>query len=263
MLWGAWSLTARVLSGFSAAAHTIGVVSESLVLLHGFGATHRAWDGVIERLQPERYNPLALDLPGHGSQQHAPPPITFEGCVEHVLEHSPPRFVLAGYSMGGRLALHVALTAPERVMRLVLISTTAGIADPHERALRRRADRRLAGEIERGTIEQFVSRWRAQAMFAQDPPAVDALARREMSRHATHGVAAALRGIGTGEMQPLWGRLGELGMPVTVLVGERDHRFRALARRLSDCLPAARLLVVPGGHSLLLESPQAVAEAIG
>src|SRR5271170_4491012 len=113
---------------------------ESVVLLHGFSGTHRAWDGVIAALDRERYRPLALDLPGHGEAAGAKRRITFAGCVADVLARSPERFTLCGYSMGGRIALHVALAAPERVARLVLVSCSAGISDDVERARRRRAD---------------------------------------------------------------------------------------------------------------------------
>lgn len=236
---------------------------ESLVLLHGFASTHRLWDSVIARLSPERYSPLALDLPGHGCEGQAPPPITFERCVSHVLAHSPESFVLAGYSMGGRVALNVALAAPERVSRLVLISSTAGIEDGRERADRRACDLRLAEQLEQGTIEGFIERWRSQPMFAEDPAEIDALARAEMRRNRPAGVAAALRGIGTGEMQPLWDRLRELKMPVTLVAGERDAKFRVLAERMARELPSSRLAVVAGGHVLPLESPRAIAEAIG
>ena len=107
---------------------------ESVVLLHGFSATSRAWDGVVGLLDRERYLPLALDLPGHGDAAGWGEPITFAGCVAHVLAIAPERFVLCGYSLGGRIALHVALEAPERVARLVLVSTSAGIEDGVERA---------------------------------------------------------------------------------------------------------------------------------
>jgi 2-succinyl-6-hydroxy-2,4-cyclohexadiene-1-carboxylate synthase len=235
---------------------------ESIVLLHGFGGTHRAWDGVLAHLPAERYRSLALDLPGHGDHVDAPRPITFEGCVESVLERSPERFVIAGYSMGGRVALHVALSAPARIERLVLVSTTAGIEDPGERVRRVERDRRLAGEIEKGSIEDFVERWRAQPMFAEDPPEVEALARADHSRNRSDGIAAALRGIGTGEMQPLWGRLAEIEMPVAIVVGERDLKFHAPGRRMVELLPRATLATARGGHVLPLENPRAVAAAI-
>jgi 2-succinyl-6-hydroxy-2,4-cyclohexadiene-1-carboxylate synthase len=237
-------------------------VAKSVVLLHGFGGTSRAWDQVVALLEPERYRPLALDLPGHGGQADAPRPITFEGCVSSVLARSPRRFVLAGYSMGGRIALHAALAAPERVSRLVLISTTAGIEDAAERVLRRETDRRLAREIERGTIEDFVVRWRAQPMFADDPPEVDALARADQFRNAPEAIGAALHGIGTGEMRPLWGRLGELTMPTAIVVGERDVKFHAPGRRMQASLSRATLITIRGGHVLPLENPAAVAAAI-
>jgi 2-succinyl-6-hydroxy-2,4-cyclohexadiene-1-carboxylate synthase len=236
---------------------------ESVVLLHGFSGTHHAWDGVIAALDRERYWPLALDLPGHGEAADSERPITFAGCVAHVLARSPERFTLCGYSMGGRVALHVALAAPERVSRLVLVACSAGIADDAERAARRDSDRALARELERIPFEEFIERWRTQPLFAADPPEVGELARADQRRNRPDALAAVLRGIGTGEMQPLWGRLGELAMPVTVVVGERDAKFRALGAQMVEQLPAAELVVVAGGHGLVLENPRAVAGLLG
>jgi 2-succinyl-6-hydroxy-2,4-cyclohexadiene-1-carboxylate synthase len=237
-------------------------VPDSVVLLHGFSGTHRAWDGVAARLDPERYRPLALDLPGHGVAADVEHPITFSGCVSHVLTQSPERFVLCGYSQGGRVALHVALTAPERVSGLVLVSCSPGIEDAAERAARRRADRRLAEQLEAGPFDDFIERWRAQPLFAGEPAEASRLAREDQRRNRPTALAAALRGIGTGEMEPLWGRLAELTMPVTVLVGDRDEKFQVLGRRMVELMPRAQLAVAPGGHGLPLENPTAVARAI-
>jgi 2-succinyl-6-hydroxy-2,4-cyclohexadiene-1-carboxylate synthase len=237
-------------------------VPETVVLLHGFGGTHRAWDGVIDRLPPERHLPLAIDLPGHGEYADATRPISFDGCVEHVLARAPERFALCGYSLGGRVALHVALAAPERVARLVLVSSTAGIEDASERVLRSISDHRLADELEHGPFEGFVERWRTQPLFAGDSPEVGALVREDQRRNRPDALAAVLCGIGTGEMTPLWGGLGELQMPVTVLVGDRDAKFQALGRRMVALLPDATLTVVPGGHGLPLENPAAVAHVL-
>lgn len=223
-----------------------------VVALHGFAGTGRSWAAVGADL-------VAPDLPGHGSAAAARP-VTFAGCVEAVLAAAPPRFVLAGYSMGGRIALHVALAAPERVHGLVLISTTAGIEDAEERAARRRADDALADETRAGTIEAFAERWMALALFAGDPPAARARWREDILRNEPAGLAASLREVGTGAMEPLWNRLAELSMPATVLAGERDAKFRALGERLAALLPTgAPLVVVPGaGHGLLREAPEAV-----
>jgi 2-succinyl-6-hydroxy-2,4-cyclohexadiene-1-carboxylate synthase len=237
-------------------------VPESVVLLHGFSGTHRAWDGVVALLDPERYLPLALDLPGHGAAADVERPITFSGCVGHVLTHSPGRFVLCGYSQGGRIALHVALAAPERMSGLVLVSSSAGIEDAAERAERRLSDHLLADKLESAPFDDFIERWRAQPLFAGEPSAVGRLAREDQRRNRPDALAAALRGIGTGEMEPLWGRLAELQMPVIVLVGARDEKYRALGQRMTELLPDAQLVVAPGGHGLPLENPAAVAQAI-
>jgi 2-succinyl-6-hydroxy-2,4-cyclohexadiene-1-carboxylate synthase len=237
-------------------------VPDSVVLLHGFSGTRRAWDGVLELLDHERYRPLALDLPGHGDASDARRPITFAGCVQAVLAIAPERFTLCGYSLGGRIALHVALAAPERVSRLVLVSSSAGIEDVSERAARREADGALALALEVAPFEEFIERWRTQPLFAHEPPAVGELARKDQRRNRPDALAAVLRGLGAGEMEPLWNRLSELEMPVTILVGDRDAKYLSIAQRMVDRLPDAELRVLSGGHGLPLESPAAIAQAL-
>jgi 2-succinyl-6-hydroxy-2,4-cyclohexadiene-1-carboxylate synthase len=234
-------------------------VPESVVLLHGFTGTGRAWDGVAGRLQREGYRPLAPDLLGHGVAAECDRPITFSGCVSHVLAGAPDRFTLCGYSLGGRVALHAALSAPERVSRLVLVSSSAGIEDAAERAERRRADRQLANELEEGPFEDFIDRWRTQPLFADDPPEVGRFAREDQRRNRPEALAAVLRGIGTGEMEPLWNKLAQLTTPVSVVVGERDAKFRELGERMVRLAPDANLIVLEGGHNLPLENPSGLA----
>jgi 2-succinyl-6-hydroxy-2,4-cyclohexadiene-1-carboxylate synthase len=236
---------------------------ETLVLLHGFGGTRRMWDDVAAHLERERYRPLALDLPGHGAVASSRGPITFARCVEAVLAASPERFALCGYSMGGRIALHVALAAPERISRLVLVAASPGIDDPQEREQRRLADRRLADELELEPFADFLDRWNTQPLFAEDPPEVAERARADQRRNDPRALAVVMRSLGTGEMAPLWSRLGELRMPVTILVGERDAKFRALAQRIDGTLAhGADVRLLQGGHRLPLESPRAVAREL-
>ncbi|HEU4658051.1 MAG TPA: alpha/beta fold hydrolase [Capillimicrobium sp.] len=232
-----------------------------LVLLHGFTQTGASWAGVRAAVGDRPV--VAPDLRGHGAARAARP-IDTAALVTDVLALAPPgRFSLAGYSMGGRLALHVALAAPERVAGLGLVSTTAGLDDGAERAARRAADDRLADDIERDGIEAFAERWAALPLWDGQPAAVREAAQRERLTQDPAGLAASLRGFGTGAMEPVWGRLGELAMPAVVVVGERDAKFRAIGDRLAAGLPGARLVVVAGaGHGLPLEAPAAVADAL-
>ncbi len=237
-------------------------VRTDVVLLHGFTQTARAWEAVTAQLDPARYRPLAPDLRGHGRAAEARP-IGVAEIVDDVLALAPGPLVLCGYSMGGRLALHVALAAPERVRGLVLVATTAGIEDAAERAARRAADEARAARMEGQPIDVLAREWAAQPLFAGQPAEVAAAAHADRLRGDPAGLAAALRAVGTGALAPLWDRLGELTMPAAVLAGERDAKFAALARRLAAALPAATLHLVPGaGHALALEAPGAVAAAV-
>jgi 2-succinyl-6-hydroxy-2,4-cyclohexadiene-1-carboxylate synthase len=231
------------------------------VLLHGFAGTGRAWDGVRAELGEDAVV-VAPDLPGHGTRGDVRP-VSFDTCVEAALAGAPDEFVLAGYSMGGRIALHVALAVPERIRALVLISTTAGIDAPADRAARVAADERLARATEDGSIEDFAARWSRLPLFAGTAAVASAAWHEDMRRNDPAGLAASLRGVGTGQMLPLWDRLAELTMPCEVLVGQRDEKFTVLGSRLVAGLPAATLTVVQGaGHGLPREAPAEVAGAL-
>jgi 2-succinyl-6-hydroxy-2,4-cyclohexadiene-1-carboxylate synthase len=235
---------------------------ETLVLLHGFGGTHRAWDPVLPELDHERYSALIPDLRGHGTKSGVRP-VSFEGCVGDVLAAAPDEFVLCGYSLGGRVAQQVALAAPERVTRLVLVSTSAGIADPGVRAERIAEDERFADELEQMTIAEYADRWMAQPLFAGTPPESARWWREDLLRNDPVGLAAALRGIGGGHMEPFWDRVGELTMPVTVVVGSRDEKFVAFAEEYRRRLPRGEVHVVEGGgHGLPREAPAELAALI-
>jgi 2-succinyl-6-hydroxy-2,4-cyclohexadiene-1-carboxylate synthase len=239
-------------------------VPEPLLLLHGFTQTGRGWDEVIRHLDGERYRALAPDIRGHG-RAATRRPIDFDACVQDAVDVMPGPCALAGYSQGGRLALHVALAHPDLVTRLVLVSATAGIDDAAERARRRDADAHLAAWLETDgrRMAEVADRWGAQPLFATQSSEVAAKARADRLANDPAHLAAALRGIGTGVMAPLWDRLGELPMPVLVLAGERDEKYVALGRRLTATIPAGRLQIVAGaGHALPLEAPEAVAAAI-
>jgi 2-succinyl-6-hydroxy-2,4-cyclohexadiene-1-carboxylate synthase len=235
---------------------------QRLVLLHGFTQTRQSWRRTVAALGG-RYRALAPDLPGHG-QAAERRPASFSACAAYVRALAADRCVLVGYSMGGRIALHTALAIPGIVERLVLIGASPGLADPAEREQRRRADEALVDRIEAIGVAAFAEEWGAQPLFAGQDARVAAAAHADRLRNTPEGLAAALRGLGAGVMTPLWDRLPQLAMPVTLVVGERDEKFRATAERMAAALPDARLEVVDGaGHAAQLERPDAVAAAIG
>jgi 2-succinyl-6-hydroxy-2,4-cyclohexadiene-1-carboxylate synthase len=239
----------------------MGPMAPNLVLLHGFTNTGASWDQVVATL-PQRYRPVAPDIRGHGAASEVRP-VSLSGVIADVSRVAGDPFGLVGYSMGGRLALHVALALGGRVRRLVLIGASPGIADAGARAERAAADERLAGQVEAMTIETFAQRWAQTAVLADQPPSVQAAVAQQRLSNTSAGLAAALRGLGTGALPSLWERLGELALPVDLVVGERDAKFQAIADQMAGALAAARVHVVAGaGHAVHLEAPEAVAEVI-
>ena len=236
-------------------------MARDVVLLHGFTHTGASWDPVVAALG-ESYRALAPDIRGHGTASGRTP-VTLEAVLEDVAGLAPERFTLVGYSMGGRIALHAALALSGRVHRLVLIGASPGLADRGEREGRRAADEELAESIERSSIEEFARRWAQTPVLAGQPPDVLAAVHADRLRNEPAGLARALRGLGTGALPSLWDRLGEVSMPVALVVGERDKKFTAIAAQMASTLPDAEVILVSGaGHAVHLEAPAAVAAVI-
>lgn len=237
-----------------------------LVLLHGFTGSAEAWGALATRLS-QRFRTILFDLPGHGRSPAPERPEAArlaqvaDALVRELDRLGIPEAAWLGYSLGGRVALHVALAHPTRVRRLVLESTSAGIGDPAERAARAAADEDLARSIERDGLASFVERWLAQPLFATQQSLPDEVRTRERARRlrgSAAGYAAALRAMGAGDQAPLWSRLPELRAPTLLLAGELDVKYAGLARAMAQRLPAARVEVTQGaGHTVHLERPDA------
>ena len=235
-------------------------MTDRVVFAHGFTQTGRSWDDIRERLAllVPAIDTIAVDLPGHGDAHDVVTDLW--GAADHLVD-AGGRGTYVGYSMGGRVALHAALTHPEIVERLVLIGATAGIHDSAERARRRTDDDRLAEHIAAVGVTVFVDEWLSNPLFAGLTP--DTAMRDDRLRNTASGLASSLRTCGTGTQEPLWGRLGEIRCPTTIVVGELDAKFRALGDRLVDAIPDATLTVIGGsGHSVHLEEAAATTMAI-
>ena len=222
-----------------------------LVLVHGFTQTGRSWGPIAADLARD-HEVVCVDAPGHGGSSDVTADLP---SGAELLGRAGGRAVYIGYSMGGRLALHLALARPDLVQGLVLIGATAGIEGAQERAARRAGDEQLAAELERDGLAAFLERWLAKPLFASLPP--DAARLDDRLRNTAAGLASSLRLAGTGTQRPLWAHLSELSMPVLVVAGERDDKFAAIGSRMTDAIgPRATFARVPGaGHACHLEQP--------
>ena len=228
----------------SVAGIVCGVVPADLVLLHGFTQTGASWDGVVRELAG-RYRALAPDL-GAGP---------WEAELDRLEALAPPR-VHARRLLDGRAARAGARAADPGAgaSGSCWCPRARGWPTPASAPRGGRPTRRWRTRIEAIGVEAFAREWAAQPLFAGQPAEVAAAAHEDRLRRSAAEHAAQLRGLGTGVMPPLWDRLGELAMPVTLVVGERDAKFRAIAR--AHGASRAELVVVPGaGHAVHLEAP--------
>ncbi len=235
-----------------------------VLLLHGFtGSTATMAD--IGRPLAEGRRVVAVDLPGHG-RTGDPDEVQHHGfdhvvdAVAHALDRlgARPAHVL-GYSMGGRIALGLAVRHPALVAALVLVGASPGLADPVERAARRRSDDELADDLLEKGLPWFVDHWMASPLFAsQERLGRETLgaARDQRLANDPAGLAGSLRGAGTGAQPSFWHDLGDVTAPTLLLVGDEDPKFRAVAMRMGAGLPRSTMEVVPdAGHAAHLENP--------
>lgn len=224
-----------------------------LALVHGFTQTGRSWAQVAPDLAVD-HEVVVVDAPGHGGSADAR--VDLVAGADLLLEATGPA-TLIGYSMGARLCLHAGLAHPDEVAGLVLLGGTAGLDDPADRSARVARDRATAARIAEVGLQAFLAEWVAQPLFAGVP--ADRVDLADRARNTIRGLQSSLELAGTGAQEPLWGRLGELSMPVLVVAGEHDAKFSALAERLAAGIGAgAELALIPGaGHAAHLEQPEA------
>jgi 2-succinyl-6-hydroxy-2,4-cyclohexadiene-1-carboxylate synthase len=238
----------------------------TVLFLHGFAGGADDWSGTMEMLRASGVGSAAVDLPGHGltgapddAERYAPASVARD-LAEILDALGLPSAHVAAYSMGARVALRMALDAPERVRSLILESATTGIAESEARRERRERDESLARNIESRGIEWFVAHWEALPIFSSQrtlPPAACDAQRARRLRQRPEGLAHALRGLGQGAEPDLTPRLSELRVPTLLLAGELDPPYLAHAERIASLLPDAERVVIGGaGHNTHLERPE-------
>ncbi len=244
---------------------------EPVLLLHGFSGCASTLRPLAEGLKG--YTTLGVDLLGHGRSEipEDEPRHSMESAIAQlcsVLDHFDiQRTHIVGYSMGGRLALGFATTHPERVRSLTTIGASAGLPTQEEREERVANDATLANFIVSEGIESFAKRWTALPLFASQEILLSkeqrAALREQRLANDPLGLARSLRGMGTGAQPPLHGQLRRLTMPVLLVAGEADVKFRVIAEKLGAEISNSEVAVIPdAGHAVHIENPKALVNRV-
>ena len=221
-----------------------------VLFIPGFMQRGDAWRPVAELL-PERYPSRLLDHTEH----------SFEGRLREIAAAGAD--VLVGYSLGGRLALRAALRSPESFTGLVLVGSTAGIEEGPLRGVRAEADEKLASWMEAMPIEDIVSLWERQPLFADQSDALVEEQRPGRLSQDPRSLALLLRTAGQGALDPVWHELHALDLPLLAIAGARDDGYSAAVKRIASVAPNARAAIVEdAGHAAHLQRPDEVARLI-
>lgn len=249
---------------------------DPLLLLHGFSGSSQSWADHVPVLA-QQFCVITLDILGHGKTNSPADPTRY--CMEKVaadvtavlrqlptVNRQSSMVNLIGYSMGGRLALYLAVHYPQLFRALILESASPGLETEAERSARRASDHALAGRIERDGMASFVSEWEALPLWASQqqlaPEKRAALRAQRLGNNPT-GLANSLRGLGTGAQPSLWPHLPQLTLPVLLLAGELDEKFVGISRKMHRLLLNSQCNIIAGaGHAVHLERPLLFQKAV-
>lgn len=209
---------------------------------------------------------LTIDLPGHGRtsfnsdytmRNTASAIVTLLDDLEIAQTH------LIGYSMGGRLALYLALNFPNRFPKAILESASPGLKTEAEQLARIEHDRQLAARLE-ADFPRFLQDWYEQPLFEslkQHSTFQTMIAKR--SRNNPSELAKSLLQMSTGMQPNLWQKLEQHQNPLLLIVGECDRKFVAINQEMSTLCKTVRLAIVPdAGHNVHIENSNAYAHQI-
>jgi 2-succinyl-6-hydroxy-2,4-cyclohexadiene-1-carboxylate synthase len=187
--------------------------------------------------------------------------------IRSVMERTGAvRPAILGYSMGGRIALSLALHYPAEVSALVLESASPGVENQDERDVRRRADDNLAAKLEAEGISSFLDVWEQQPIFASQarlPERTRAEVRAERMRTSVVGAANALRELSQGRTAPLWEQLPLLTSRTLTIAGEDDEGYCDTTLRIAQTAPNCEAAIVArAGHNTHLEQPDLFVRAV-
>ena len=240
-----------------------------LVLLHGYTGSVASWDRVAKGLAHD-CTVLGAELPGHADTA---PPIfggfdaNVEAVVAAITSVGLRQVNLAGYSLGARIALGIAVRHPELVARMTLFGVNPGLENEAERQARAAGDHLWIELLRDQGIGAFVQAWERQPLFGSQVRHLSSADRTHQHQrrlqHNAQALAHSLETTGLSAMPNYWLALPDIHLPVHLVAGADDSKFSRIATRAQALLPEARLTLLPDcGHNPIIEAPSAVVQLL-
>jgi 2-succinyl-6-hydroxy-2,4-cyclohexadiene-1-carboxylate synthase len=225
--------------------------SPAILALHGNLGTSADWalPGYPDIHPIDLWDHVALDFSAFAAALAGPLSVGLE------------KPVLAGYSLGGRLALHALAAFPDRWGGAVIISAHPGLCCVEDRLARRTSDAIWAERARTMDWGAFLDQWNAQPLFGEVSP--DLRARQATLEPRREAVATAFETWSLGRQEDLRSRLGRFTEPVLWINGERDFRFTQIGAEMAGVFPDFRHIVMPEvGHRVLEDGAEEVMRAL-
>jgi pimeloyl-ACP methyl ester carboxylesterase len=238
---------------------------EPLLLIAGFACDHTIWSQVVPALA-SRYRVVVFDNRGVGQTSGPDTAITIRQMAEDAaglldaIGLGPAH--VAGHSMGGMIAQELVLARPLQVRSQTLLSSCARVDARGKAVIESWGD--LPRQVDAATATRLIVPWLYTGALFAEPGAIEQVTEQILTNPfppTVQGLYAQSRAISTCDTSD---RLGEIGCPTLVLVGSEDILLPvACAEQLARGIRGAELVVLKQtGHGLLVESPDAVAEAM-
>ena len=230
---------------------------QTLVLLHGVGLDRTVWEPLTAIVE-DRFDVVALDLPGHGANPPVPEGVALAGLADAVAVHVPEGSHLVGFSLGALVAQHLAIHRPELVATLTSVSAVCRRTDAERAAVLARLE--LAERDVRASSEASIDRWFTGSDVS---PEWVARTRATLLANDTDSFLRCYRVFATGDAV-VGPDLDRISAPALAITGQDDPGSTPdMTHRLAAAIPGCRAEVVPHTrHMLPLERPGALAAAI-
>ena len=240
-----------------------------ILFLHGFMGDSHEFNEAIALLS-DQFSCLTVDLPGHGKtrvlggDEYYTMPKTAQALINLLDWLDIKKCFLVGYSMGGRLALYLALHFPQRFSKVVLESASPGLETQWDQLERIKRDFALAQQLEKTDFPSFLSNWYNQSLFTsiKKHPDFEYLIASRLNNNPSE-LAKSLRNMSTGCQPALWEKLKQNTIPLLLLVGEYDAKFRSINSKMARLCESAKVEIVSNcGHNIHFENTKTFVENV-
>lgn len=246
-----------------------------IVALHGFTGSGADF-GPLEDLTRKDYEWCTPDLPGHGACSSLPfnsieDPLAFtlRQCKEQVPKawlEEDEGYCLLGYSMGGRIALHWALSEPQGVERLLLIGASPGVRSTREQEEKVLFDEVIKTKLKTLSMEDFTTWWQSLPLMQSQKNIDPAIYKEMLIRRFQGSNESLLFGVdylSAAEMPSLWKHLEAITQPTLLLCGKKDPKYLEVMEAMKERIPYSLLEVLEHcGHMAHLEQPLSFVKAM-